>query len=292
MSAGPHGADLHLHTVYSDGAYTPERLVAAAVALDVRTLAVTDHDSLEGVEPVRRAAESATGAGLEVIAGAEFGTATQDTIVQELHIVGLFLDPACEELQAALRRFRQKRHERAEAMVEKLNRMGIELRLSDVLRLAGSGNVGRVHIARALVEAGRVRSLGGAFKRWLGQGGPAYVPRERPTPEETITLIHRAGGVAVMAHPGKTERDEEIPRLAAAGLDGIEVYCPDHSPSQEKQYTELVRQHGLLAGGGSDCHGAVGERVTLGRVRLDDKMVEALRARARSAGPVRLTREP
>jgi predicted metal-dependent phosphoesterase TrpH len=165
---------------------------------------------------------------------------------------------------------------------EKLNQIGVTVRPDDVFQLAGAGNLSRLHVAQALVRAGRARSIGSAFKRWLGPRGAAYIPRERPPVAETILLIHRAGGVAVMAHPGQTARDEEIPRMAEAGLDGIEVYCPDHSPSQERHYLGLARQHRLLPGGGSDCHGHGKDNLTLGKVRVDDVDVDALRNRATS----------
>jgi predicted metal-dependent phosphoesterase TrpH len=272
----PHGADLHLHTVYSDGVYTPETLVAAAIEQDLRTIALTDHDSVDGVEPTRRAAREA---GLEVIAGAEFGVPVSDEGDEEIHLVGLFLDIESPALQEGLRHNRTQRKQRVMEMIEKLNRIGVPLRTEEVLSLAAPGNVTRLHLARALVQAGRVRSVHTAFKRWLRPGSPAFVPREGAPAAETIALIHCAGGLAVMAHPGKTLRDAEIPALAEAGLDAIEVYCPDHSASDELRYLHLAAQHGLLAGAGSDCHGDRNGRILIGKVRLDEGQTEALRAR-------------
>jgi hypothetical protein len=282
----PHGADLHLHTVYSDGVYTPETLVAAARERELRTIALTDHDSVDGVEPARRAARDAglescaVPGALSVIAGAEFGVPVADEGDEEIHLVGLFLDVESSALQEALRRNRTQRKQRVMEMIEKLNRIGVTVRTEEVLSLAALGNVTRRHLARALVQAGRVRSVGAAFKRWLRPGSPAFVPRAGAPAAETIALIHSAGGLAIMAHPGRTLRDDEIPALAKAGLDAIEVYCPDHSASQELHYLKLAAQHGLLAGAGSDCHGDRNGRILIGKVRLDEDQLEALRARA------------
>lgn len=268
--------DFHLHTEFSDGLYTPEELIKFAVEKKLNVIAVTDHDSMEGVAPVREAAKDS---GVEVVAGVEFGTPTTDPAFDEIHIVGLFLDEQSEELLAALELFRKQRVERVYSIVEKLNKIGIAVRPREVLELAGKGNVGRLHVARALVKGNHVANIGQAFNRWLRGDGAAFVPRDRPPAKETIALIHRAGGVAVMAHPGKTLRDDAIPSMIANGLDGIEVRCPDHSPSQEKHYREMVRRGGLVVSGGSDCHGDK-DRRNIGRVRLDAAEIKALWERA------------
>lgn len=273
----PYGADLHLHTVYSDGAYTPETLVAEAVAQNLKTIAVTDHDSMRGVAPTRTAAE---GKPLEVLCGVEFGTSTEDTSREELHIVGLFLNETHEELLATLEDFRAKRVDRVKRMVEKLNKIGIPLRERDVFDLAGEGNVGRLHVAKALVNAGHARGIQSAFQRWLRGNGAAYVARQRPPVEETIALIHRAGGIAVMAHPGVTNRDDEIPQLAEAGLDAIEIYSAEHDAGAQTRYIEMAKRYGLDISGGSDCHGENKERLTIGKVRVSDAELAALRRRA------------
>lgn len=272
------GADLHLHTTCSDGAYTPEALAAAARKINLRTIAVTDHDSVDGVAAVQRAAE---GTGVEVVPGIEIGTALGDDAREEIHIVGLFVDPQNAELRAVAEHIRRARIDRALEMIEKLNHIGIPLRSDDVLASARGGSVGRLHIAQALLRTKRIGCIGEAFQRWLGQGGPAYVPRERPSIGETIRLIHGAGGVAVMAHPAKTGRDADIPALIAAGLDGLEVYCGDQSRDKEAHYLKLAAAQSLLVSGGSDCHGTNKDRALIGQVRLEDERVEALRRRAR-----------
>jgi predicted metal-dependent phosphoesterase TrpH len=272
------GADLHLHTTCSDGAYTPEALAAAARKANLKTIAVTDHDSVEGIAAAQRAAE---GSGVEVLPGIELGVALGDDARDEIHIVGLFLDPGNPELCAAAERIRSGRLARALKMIEKLNHIGVQLRSEEVLAAAGGGSVGRLHIAQALLRRKRIGTVGEAFQRWLGQGGPAYVARERPSAGEAVRLIHGAGGVAVMAHPAKTGRDADIPALIAAGIDGIEVYGGDQARDKEPHYLKLAAAHGLLVGGGSDCHGTNKDRTLIGQVRLEEERVEALRRRAR-----------
>jgi hypothetical protein len=273
----PQGADLHLHTVYSDGLYTPETVVAAAREQGLRAIGLTDHDSVDGVEPTRRAVPEA---GFEVIAGAEFGVPASDDGGAEIHLVGLFLDVKSSALGEGLRRNRAQRKQRVMETIARLNRIGLTLRTEEVFALAAPGNVTRLHLARALVQAGRARSIQSAFRRWLRPGTPGFVPRAGAPAAETISLIHRAGGLAVMAHPGKTLRDGEIPALVEAGLDALEVYCPEHSASEELRYLRLAAQHRLLVAAGSDCHGDPDSRIRIGKVRLDEERFEALRQRA------------
>lgn len=270
------GADLHLHTVFSDGTYTPETLVATAQAKNLNAIAITDHDTLDGLERVRAAAGDA----LEVVPGVEFGTPSRGDTREEAHIVGLFLDPEHDELRQMLSRFRRLRRERAEHIVEKLNRIGVTVRFDDVIRLAGEGNFSRLHVAKALVEAGHISYPSMAFKKWIGAAGPAYVSRERPPADDLIRVIHAAGGLAILAHPGQTKIDPDIPAFVDIGLDGIEVYCPDHSAQQVRHYRDIAAHHRLLVSAGSDCHGHNKDRRTIGTVRLPDTDFAALRERA------------
>jgi len=273
----PNGADLHLHTLYSDGAYTPEALVAIAREKQLAAIAVTDHDILDGVAPARLAAGAE---GPEVIAGVEFGVASDDDRPGELHIVGLFLNTESPRLRTELARFRDLRRERVLEMIERLNRSGVALRPQQVFSLAAGDSIGRLHVARALVEVGRVKTVGAAFNHWLGIGKPGYVARAEPSVAQTMELIHAAGGVAIMAHPGQTQRDDQIASLAAAGMDGLEAFSPDHTAAQVAGYIETAEALGLLVSGGSDCHGHNKDRVQIGSVRLDESRLEALRRRA------------
>lgn len=278
-SLRPNGADLHLHTIFSDGAYTPESLIAAARERHLAAIAVTDHDAIDGVEPTRTAAGKA---GPEVIAGVEFGVADEER-PGELHIVGLFLDTESGRLRCELERFRNLRRERVYEMIQRLNRCGMVMRPQQVFSLAGGESVGRLHVARALVEAGYVKTIGAAFERWLGTGKPGYVARARPNVAETLDLIHSAGGVAVMAHPAQSLRDDQIPALAAAGLDGLEAFTPDMTGAESARYIALAESLGLLVSGGSDCHGHNKDLASIGSVRLEEARLEALRNRAARA---------
>lgn len=271
------GADLHLHTSHSDGTFSPEELVALARKERLQVIALTDHDSMEGVLRARRAAGPD---GVEVVAGVEFGTPADDGRFPETHVVGLFLDPSCDELCASLKTWRALRRERVLRMVGKLNQCGVAVQADDVFAVVGTGSPSRLHVARAMAENGCVRTIGAAFRHWIGLGGPAYIPRQSPPAPDLVRLIHRAGGVAVLAHPAINVKDEEIPMFVEAGIDGIEAYCTYHTPADVERYEKLAERLGLLVSGGSDCHGANKTGCTLGSVRLDLTRTEMLRERA------------
>jgi 3',5'-nucleoside bisphosphate phosphatase len=274
---GQGGADLHLHSNHSDGSLCPSDVVETAISKNLEAMALTDHDSISGVAEAREAA----GERIEVIAGVEFGTPHENIKLPEVHIVGLFLDPEHDELQASLELWRQKRHGRAMAMIEKLNQLGLEMRPDDVLSIADGGSISRLHIAKALQSKGYITTIQSAFRRYIGNGGPAFVARERPPTHTIIDLIHRAGGVAILAHPALSVPDDTIPIFAEMGVDGIEAYCIDHSWVEINHYEEMAKFYGLLVSGGSDCHGHNKDKTTIGVTRLDMKHVEALRQRAR-----------
>lgn len=243
----------------------------------VATLALTDHDTTEGLPE----AEAAGGVyRVEVIPGVEVNT---DVDEHEVHVLGYYVDYSRDEFQEFLRRMRAGRVERAQRMVEKLAALGVRVEWARVREIAGVGAVGRPHVARALVEAGRVGSPQEAFERFLGRSGPAYVSRERLSPEEAVTVILRAGGVPVLAHPGWASSGpviERLPVLVEHGLCGIEVYYPDHTPAMISAYLTLARRYGLVATGGTDYHGGgVSTRVPLGSVEVPPEAVPALRER-------------
>ena len=270
-----YGADLHLHTVYSDGLYTPEELARTAAERRLRAVAVTDHDAVGGVGPTR---EAAAESGVEVVPGIEFGTPHG---FREIHILGLFIDPSRPAFREALERIRAQRRRRTVESVRRLGRMGVYVNLEEILEDAAPGSPGRWRLAKALCEAGVVPSVNAAFQRYLGNGMPAYVPRSFPTGGEAIEIIHAAGGLAVMAHPRLTALDDEIPRLAEAGLDGVEVAHPAHPASAEERYRRLCALYGLLPSAGTDCHGR--GVCMMGRSRLSDgdfdRLCEAADAR-------------
>lgn len=263
MSHHLQGADLHTHTVHSDGLYSPDTLVHAAVERCLAAVALTDHDSVGGVAEAVRAGEDA---GVEVVPGVELAAPLNGN---EIHIVGLFIDAECPVLQNALARIRKGRNVRTLESVRRLGRLGLHVNYRKLRESAQPGVPGRGHLARALVENGFVPTPRAAFKRYLGNGMPAHVPKLYPPFDEAIRIIHGAGGLAVFAHPLLSDADEWIPRLAEARLDAMEVRHPYHSASIERRYRKLCERYGLLPSAGSDCHGfAPG---TLGTCKLSDE---------------------
>ncbi|MDR7464284.1 MAG: PHP domain-containing protein [Armatimonadota bacterium] len=272
--------DLHTHTVASDGLLTATQLVGLARRWGVGILAVADHDSTESVEEAVRAGREV---GIEVIPAVELNTDVPQT---EVHILGYFIDHRLEWLQALLRRLREGRLHRAQRMVEKLAALGAPIRLERVLALAGGGAVGRPHVARALVEAGHVSETAEAFARYIGRNGPAYVERLKVAPAQAVEIIRRAGGVAVLAHPGWLGDETMVEELLSAGLEGIEAYYPDHTPAMVERYLQIARSRGLLVTGGTDFHGGdLATRLPPGSQYVPPEAVDRLRERARGRRP-------
>src|SRR5207249_4619558 len=227
--------DLHTHTIASDGLLAPAALVALAHDGGVGVLAVADHDSTDGVDPAMTAGRRV---GMEIIPAVEINT---DIHESEIHILGYYIDHHQPWFQEFLGRLRDGRVNRAAKMVEKLNALGIRIDFARVRALA-SGAVGRPHVARALVEAGVVGSTEEAFEKYLGRNGPAYVERMKLSPPEAVQVIHRAGGIPVLAHPGWGVKDEMITALVETGLEGLEVYYPDHTPASKIVCTTCGRR--------------------------------------------------
>lgn len=255
-------ADLHLHSIFSDGTFTPEEVVAQGKRLGFAALALTDHDTVEGCE--RMAAACAAGR-IEFIAGSEL---TAEFGEHELHLLGYFLDPKHPRLLSAMAKFQEVRQQRIRDMVARLNELGLPLETEQVFTLANCRAPGRPHVARALVKAGLCASLDEAFERFLKRHRPAWVPKMKISALDAIELIHAAGGLAVMAHPGLNKCDEVIPALVKAGLDGIECYHTKHTTNTAAHYLNFTRQYGLLVTGGSDCHGLSKGKPLIGGIKL------------------------
>ncbi len=251
-------ADLHIHTTYSDGLDPPEKIVALAESAGLGAIAITDHDTLDGVMPAVTAAELQQN--LEVIPGIEVSSEYDG---EEIHILGYLIRLNHEELLDKLSLFRTSRVDRIKKMIQKLRNLGFDVDLDRVLEISGSGSLGRPHLAAALVETGAVKSNAVAFDLYIGAGRPAYVPRYKLTPAEAIQLIHSAGGVPVLAHPGlsrslhpgSNRSLQLLGELKAAGLAGLEAYHPAHDPEQAARLVSLARANGLIVTGGSDYHG-------------------------------------
>lgn len=265
-------ADLHTHTRASDGTLSPRELVREARAVGLQVLAVTDHDTVDGIA---EAAEEAERLGIELVPGVELST---DVPGSEVHILGYFVDWRSEPFGTFLRRLRDGRLARAHEMVRRLNQLGVPLTFEEVVQQA-DGAVGRPHVARALVAAGYVASFEEAFSRYLARGRPAYVERERFTPEEAVEAILRAGGVPVFAHPLWGGERDRVAGLVERGLVGIEAYYPEHSPQDVRRFLQWAEEFGLVATGGSDYHGpGPASRAPLGSVYVPPGAVDALRA--------------
>lgn len=269
---GPY-VDLHAHTTASDGLAAPAQLVAQALAADLTAVAVTDHDTVAGVAAARDAAAGTT---LEVIAGVELSCGDDR---REVHLLGLCLAdlaPMHEALEAA----RTLREARGEEMVARLNRLDIPLTMEMVMAEAGEGNVGRPHVARALVAGGWVPTVREAFDRYLGDGRPACVDRPKLSLAEAIALVHRAGGVAVWAHPQSEGTREKVMRYVALGLDGLEVRHPSHPAPDVERLARFCDEFGLVRSGGSDWHGEPDTWKPLGCQHVPLPWLDALRERA------------
>ena len=271
-------ADLHLHTHFSDGTFSPEELAGRGQRLGFAAMALTDHDSVEGCAPMAAACGAA---GIEFITGTEL-TAEQDNI--EVHLLGYFVDTQNKKLLLEIARFQAVRQNRIREMVVRLNQLNVPLEAETVFTLANCKSPGRPHVARALVKAGLCKSLDEAFERFLKKNRPAWVPKAKMSAREGVELIHQAGGLAVMAHPGLNRTDEIIPGLVDAGLDGIECFHTKHSTKTAERYLEIADKFNLLVTGGSDCHGFSKGKPLIGTIKLPYEHVEKLKSKAESRG--------
>ena len=267
--------DLHLHTCCSDGSVDPEAIPSLAAEAGVKVVAITDHDTIDGVE---RTLDAAARTGVKVIPGVELSTQADGA---DLHILGYYInwrDPTLIEQMAF---FREQRLQRARAMVGRLNELGLDLRFETVLDVAKGAVVGRPHIADALFREELTVSYEEAFALYIGYDGPAYLPKYNISPVEAVRIILDAGGIPVLAHPGTARRDELIPEMVRNGLMGIEVYHPMHSPPMREYYTNLARKHGVLYTGGSDFHGEGRGKGWIGSECVPRHVADALTHRAK-----------
>lgn len=249
--------DLHLHTTASDGLLSPSELVHKARAAGLSTISITDHDTTAGCDAAHDAARAA---GLELVPGIEISAVADG---RDVHVLGYFFDTASMALRAFLDRQREDRLRRVSEMGSRLATLGCPIDVAPILESAARGrSVGRPQIAEALMASGYVATRDEAFDRFLEFRGPAYVPRRGASPQEVVAILHEAGGIASLAHPGIARRDGSIGPLAAAGLDALEVRHSDHDDATETRYRDLARRYNLLVTGGSDFHGESASRVS------------------------------
>lgn len=244
--------DLHLHTTASDGRLTPPELVARVAAAGITTMSVTDHDTVAGLAEVGIEAASR---GIRLVPGIEI-TSIADG--RDVHMLGYFFEPSSAPLATFLVGQRALRIARVREIGARLATFGMPVDVDAVLLAAAArpgSSVGRPQLARALVAGGHVGSVQEAFEKWLATGQPAFVPRSGPSPAAVVDVIHAAGGVASLAHPAVTKRDDLIKPLVDHGLDAIEVYHSDHTLEAVRDYRNLALRLGVLVSGGSDFHG-------------------------------------
>lgn len=272
-------ADLHLHTNFSDGTFSPEELAERGHKVGLVAMSLTDHDTVEGCARMGKACE---GHGMRFISGTEL---TAELEGNELHLLGYFIDIEDPTLLGEMRKYQTVRQSRIHEMVRKLNELNIPLRAETVFEVANCRSPGRPHVGRALVQEGYCTNMDEAFDRFLKKHRPAWVPKMRVSALDAIELIHKSGGLAVMAHPGLNRTDELIPRLVDEGLDGIECFHTKHSPSTSEHYLKIAKRYNLLVTGGSDCHGFSKGKPLIGGVKLPgeylEKLLEAYESRTR-----------
>ncbi len=264
-------ADLHIHTTFSDGSYTPQEIVRASVKQGVSAISIVDHDTVEGIDLT---IDTAKNENIEVIPGRELST---DCDGLEVHILGYFIDYKNEHLLAKLDSLRKIRIQRLYKILNKLSVMGINLDADSVFDIANKATVGRLHIAQAMLKQGIVGSIPEAFQKYIGNKCPAYVCGFGFSPLEAIRLIKDITGIPVLAHPYSLKRDELIPQFVNYGLMGLEVYYPEHSQAMINFYLGLAREYNLLITGGSDYHGEVKSGVNIGMINFPYELVERLK---------------
>lgn len=265
VGAGLHGdarnVDLHSHSTASDGAVSPSDVIVAAERVGLGAIALTDHDSIAGLP---EAISTGARLGVRVIPGCELSAHEGDF---EIHLLALHISDVAV-IAPSLARFQRERVDRAQAMVDQLARLGVPISMESVMREAAGGAVGRPHVARVLLQSGRVVDNREAFDRYLGNGRPAYVPKPRFSVADAIALAHSAGALAIWAHPGREGTRARVERLAALGMDGVEVRHPSHSPLDVERLRAIVVEFGLVPSGGSDWHGATEGYRVLGNMQV------------------------
>ena len=274
-------ADLHIHSTASDGRYSPAEIVNMAAAAGLTIMALTDHDTIDGLAPALEAAKAFPA--LRLIPGVELST---DTTGGEVHVLGYFIDYTNQELKASLERMRNSRAIRTEKMIAKLKELGCDVELARVREIAGNGALGRAHVAQALLEKGYITSFKEAFTKYIGRNGPAYVAREKLKPAEAVQLILKVHGLPVLAHPFTTLNPETIVKeLKMSGLAGMEVYYAGYLPAETNNLLNLAQKYDLIPTGGTDYHGIdTASEMTIGGTDVPMLFVEKLIALAEQRG--------
>lgn len=273
-------ADLHTHTTQSDGLLSPEQVVAEAKNASLRAIAITDHDEVGAIDAALRAGSSLD---VEVLSGIELSVSHKQF---DVHILGYLFDHRHPRLISLIRDFQNERHVRLDKILAKLSALGRPISKASVIVKAGAGSIGRPHIADAMVDAGMADNYYDAFNRFLADGRPAYVPKKKLSAVDAIRLVHEAGGLAALAHPGQDIPDAIALEIIDAGIDAIETVHPKHGDARRLHYTAMAQAHGLLTTGGSDFHGGRKVYEKIGEPRASYEVVEKMKdylIKARSA---------
>ena len=266
--------DLHTHTALSDGQHTPESLLVLAKSKNLTAVGITDHDEVGALD---RAAAKGAELGIAIIPGVELSTLHGGF---DVHILGYFIDHRRAPLLAMLDFLRVERRARTQRILNKLEHLGMVLSFDAVLRQAGEGCIGRPHVAETMVQMGLVRTYQEAFDFFLAEGRPAFEPKTKILPAEAIQIIHEAGGIASLAHPGQNLTLEVVLEVAAAGVDAIETIHPKHTPTQRRRFEKIAAEFGLLRTGGSDFHGGRRGEEKLGHYTISKQQVDLLQKSA------------
>ncbi len=254
-------ADLHIHTTASDGKLTPTEIVSQVLKTDLEVIAITDHDTIAGVEEAQQAAR---GTSLRVVQGAEVSTLFEG---RECHLLAYaFKDAGI--MHELLKNQKNRRIKRAQSIIGNLNKLGFDISYDEVRGEAGQASIGRPHIARVMIKKGYASDLQEVFFRYLGNDSSAYHKIDYPDISEAISMVHRAGGVTVLAHPGDSVNFTALKKMKEYGLDGIECYHPSHNTSHQRRYLDYCHNYDLLPTGGSDFHGMVQDNNHLGVIHI------------------------
>lgn len=263
-------ADLHIHSYFSDGFLSPTQVVAYAAGAGLSAIALTDHDTVDGLDEAMTAGEDYN---VEVLTGIELSATIDD---RDIHILGYMFDHRDEAFRRSVALYKQERFHRAEKIVQKLNRFGVGVDMDQVMARAGKGAVGRPHIADAVVHAGFAKDTNSVFRDFLGYGASAYEDKYKISPEMAIRLIHDAGGVAFLAHPSIGMKQKYLHQVISSGIDGIECTHPKHTDDASRYFQRIVQQHRLLESGGSDCHARDGN-IFIGKYPVPYGVIEKMK---------------
>lgn len=273
-------ADLHIHSYFSDGFLSPTQVVEYASKLGLRAISLTDHDTVDGLDEAIAAGEKFN---VEVITGIELSATIDD---RDIHILGYLFDHQDEDFKNAVDVYKRERINRAEKIVQKLNKFGVHVDMDQVMARAGKGAVGRPHIADAVVQAGFAKDTNSVFRDFLGYGGSAYEDKYKISPEVAIRLIRKAGGVSFLAHPSFGMKQKYLYQVISSGINGIECTHPKHTQDASLYFQRIVKQYHLLQSGGSDCHARDGN-VFIGKFPVLYSMIEKMKMHVAQTDKVR-----